>query len=53
MLDGAGRGACHGHNHIHLEPDQLSGKGGEPFEIPLGIAVFDDEVLALVIAERA
>jgi hypothetical protein len=54
VLDGAGRCcASYGHNHIHLEPDQLRREVSQPIVSALGVSVFDDEVLALNIAELA
>ena len=53
VLGSAGRGGASCHNHVHLEPDQLGRQVGEPLVLPLRIAVLNDEVLALDIAEVA
>jgi hypothetical protein len=41
------------HQHVHLEPGQLGRQIGETFLASLCIAVLQDEVLALDIAEVA
>ncbi len=41
------------HEDIHLEPDQLGRERGEPLSLPVGIAVLQDDGLALDVAEVA
>ena len=53
MLGRADRGGSPGHNHLHLEPDQLGRQVGEPLRLALRIAVLDDDVLALDVAQVA
>ena len=56
--DGAGRllgseyrGRARGHDHINLECNQFGRERREPFELPLGISIFDYEVAALDVAQ--
>jgi len=51
VLSGANGGAATGHNHVHLEPDQLGRQVGELLGSPLRITGLQDEVLTLYIAE--
>jgi len=51
LLDRVDGGAAPGHNQVDVEPDQLGRQVAETFLASLGIAVLNDEVLALDIAE--
>jgi hypothetical protein len=51
VLGGVDGWAAPGHNYVDLEPDQLGRQVAGPLETPLRIAVLDDEVLALHVAE--
>src|SRR5262245_33227642 len=47
ILGGQRRGRWSGDEDVDLEPYQLGGEVGQPFEFPLGEASVDDDVLAL------
>src|SRR4030095_15291381 len=53
LLGRADGGAAPGHNQVHLELDQLGRQVAETFLTSLGIAVLNDKVLALDVAEIA
>jgi len=48
------RGRARGRDdHVHLEPDQIGGEGGQPLDVALGPAVLDLQVLPIDPAELA
>jgi hypothetical protein len=60
MTIGMGRGRVHGRNrvrfgpgddNVHAEPDQVRSKRGQPFQVAVGEAVLDGNVLANAVAE--
>ena len=53
VLGRTDRGGSLGHNHVHWEPDQLGRLVAETLFAPLRIAVLNNDVLALDIAELA
>ncbi len=42
---------CRGNDDVHTEPDQVCGKRGQPFQLAVGEAVLDDDILANAVAE--
>jgi hypothetical protein len=52
LLGGQGGGwGCDGHDNINLERSQFSRESGEPLGLPLGISVFNDDVVTLDVTE--
>jgi hypothetical protein len=51
LLRGTDRGASDGQDDIHLESDQLGREVGQSLDLSLGIALLDDEVLPLDVAQ--
>ena len=51
LLGGQGPRSAGGHDDVDLEPDQLGWQGREPLELPVRLAVLDDNVLAVDVAE--
>ena len=51
MLGGQGLRCASGHDDINLERNQLGRERGEPLVLPLGISVFNHDVVALDVTE--
>ena len=51
MLGGQGLGCASSQDDINLERNQFGRKSREPLELPLGISVFDDDVVTLDVTE--